>query len=190
VRVDAAASDITGLLERWSRGDAEAGERLYGAVYDELRRLARAHLSRERDGHTLSTKDLVHEVYLRLAGGPALSLENRRHFFGVASRSMRQVLINYAKSRSRQKRGDGNIRTPLDAALLISDEKAEELVQLDEALDRLQSFNNRQSQVVELRYFGGFSLEETAEALGLSPATVKRDWTLARAWLHRELAQA
>ena len=188
--MDTAASNITALLERWSQGDSGAGEQLYVVVYDELRRLARAHLSRERDGHTLSTTALVHEVYLRLAGGPDLSLQNRRHFFGVASRSMRQILINYAKSRSRHKRGGGQAPSSQELAHLVPDEKTEELLLLDRALDKLQSLNGRQSQVVEFRYFGGFSLEETAEALALSPATVKRDWTLARAWLYREMAQA
>lgn len=179
--------EITRLLRELKEGNQAAVERLFPVVYDELRRMAHGQLAREREGHTLNTTALVHEAYLRLADSNGRDVESRRHFFGIAARSMRQILVDYAKYRKRQRRGGGQIRLPLDEAVMTPDLQADNLVALDEALHRLAKFNQRQSQVVEFRYFGGFSLEETAENLQISVATVKRDWTFARAWLHSQL---
>lgn len=168
--------------------NSESVNKVLPLVYDELRSLAHRELRRERDGHTLNTTALVHEAYIKLIKHPPDgSWDGRRHFFGIAARAMRQILVNYAKKRSRQKRGGNSKPLPFEEGIYLSDEKAEELVALDEALERLDKMNKRQVQVVECRYFGGYNIEETAEILGISPATVKRDWTFARAWLHSQL---
>ena len=182
-----AAPEVTQLLHQWQDGDDEALERLLPLVYEELRRRAHHHMQRERDGHTLSTTALVHEAFLNLAGEASGPWENRVHFFAIASRVMRRVLIWYARKRNAAKRGGGLPDLTLDEAVLLSDARLDELLALDDALARLDALDPRLCRVVECRYFGGLSVEETATALDISPATVKRDWQTARAWLRREL---
>lgn len=182
--------DITGLLRNLSRGDQAAMDRLFPLVYGELRRVAHSQLSRERDDHTLDSVALVNEAYLRLVDSP-VACQNRSHFFAIAARAMRTILIDYARSRLAAKRGSGARALPLEeATAVLSDDKAEHLVALDEALHRLEAVNREASQTVECRYFAGLSLEEAAEALQLSVATVRRRWSFAKAWLRRELGEA
>ena len=158
-------------------------------LYDELRRLAHAHLRRERPGHTLGTTGLVHEVYVRLAGQAGLPADDRTRFFAIASATMRRVLVDYARERGRIKRGGGAVAVPLDEVEpFLSQEEAEELIALDDALDRLATLNPRAASVVQHRFFAGFSLEETASLLGVSLKTVQRDWLVASAWLRKEVA--
>lgn len=179
--------EVTQLLLAWSEGDKAALGQLMPLVYGELRRLAQQHLRRERAGQTLQTTALIHEAYLRLTDASRVRLENRRHFFGAASRLMRQVLTDLARERSRRKRGGAAVQVSLDEAMVISRQRDEGLLALDEALTALAEFDERKCQVVELRFFGGLSVEETAEALGISVGTVHRDWRLARSWLARRL---
>jgi RNA polymerase sigma factor (TIGR02999 family) len=182
--------DITGLLQNLSQGDGQAFDRLFPMVYGELRRVAHAQLGREREGHTLDSVALVNEAYLRLVHAP-VACQNRSHFFAVAARAMRSILIDYARARLAAKRGSGARVLPLDEATAIfSDDRAEHLVALDEALHRLEAVNREASQTVECRYFAGLTLEEAAEALQLSVATVRRRWDFAKAWLRRELEEA
>ncbi len=164
-------------------------EQMFLLVYNELHQLAARKLRSERDGHTLSTTALVHEAWLELNKLNRIRFQNRGHFLAVAAQAMRRILIDYAVARRREKRGGGQVLVSLDEgdALAIAQERADELVELDEALARLQAINERQARVVECRFYGGMSVEETAEALDLSPATVKREWAIARAWLNREL---
>jgi len=164
-------------------------EELFPLVYNELRRIAARKLRSERDGHTLSTTALVHEAWLELSKLNRIEWQNRAHFLAVAAQAMRRILIDYAAARRRQKRGGGQPIESLDQhdAMAIAHERGDELVALDGALDRLAAMNARQAKVVECRFYGGMSVEETAEALGVSPATVKREWAVARAWLNREL---
>lgn len=164
-------------------------EEMFLLVYKELHQLAARKLRSERDGHTLSTTALVHEAWLELNKLNRIQWQNRAHFLAVAAQAMRRILIDYAVARRRQKRGGGQVLLSLDDAdaLAIARERADELVELDEALERLQAISERQARVVECRFYGGMSVEETAEALNVSPATVKREWTIARAWLNREL---
>jgi RNA polymerase sigma factor (TIGR02999 family) len=164
-------------------------EAMFLLVYKELHQLAARKLRSERDGHTLSTTALVHEAWLELNKLNRIQWQNRAHFLAVAAQAMRRILIDYAVARRRQKRGGGQVLLSLDDAdaLAIARERADELVELDEALARLQAISERQARVVECRFYGGMSVEETAEALNVSPATVKREWTIARAWLNREL---
>lgn len=178
---------VTELLAAWRGGDREALERLMPMVYAELRRLARQRLARERKDHTLATGALVHEAYLRLAGQGRARFRDRAHFFAVASSMMRRVLVDYARTRGYQKRGGGAVHVPLDDARAVSAERAFEVVALDDALTALAELDERRSRIVELRVFGGLSVEETAETLQVSPGTVRRDWTLAKAWLRRRL---
>ncbi len=179
---------VTTLLTRMRRGDREAAEQLVPLVMDELRHLARYYLSNERTGHTLQPTALVHEAYLKLAGYENLNWESRSHFIGVAAGLMRQILIDSARRHRAAKRGHQFEQVSLDAHRdFLQVEQLEELLALDEALHRLEKMNSRQCRVVEMRYFGGLSVEETAEALGVSPITVKRDWATARAWLRAEL---
>jgi RNA polymerase sigma factor (TIGR02999 family) len=178
---------VTSLLRAWSRGDEVAREQLVPLVYAELRRRAAGYLRRERQGHTLDPTALVHEVYLRLVDQRAVEWQNRAHFFGIASQMMRRILVDHARSQKAQKRGGDGVRVELDEAVAGGAARDLDLEALDAALDELEQLDGRQSRIVELRYFGGLSIEETAEVLKLSPATVKRDWTLARAWLHRRL---
>ncbi len=182
---------ITESLARLRAGDAGALDQLLPLVYDELRSLARAQLRREDIGHTLGTTALVHEAYMRLAEREKLSPEDRRHFFAIAAQTMRRVLIDHARARKRKKRGAGRVAVPIEEMMdLLSDEAADELVALDEALDRLANANPRAARVVEHRFFVGLTLDETAESLGLSTKTVQRDWLLARAWLRKEIDRA
>lgn len=182
--------EITGLLQHLSRGDRTAFDRLFPLVYGELRRVAHWQLSRERTDHTLDSVALVNEAYLRLVNSP-VDCDNRSHFFAVAARAMRTILIDYARARLAEKRGSGATVLPLDqATAVLTDDKAEHLVALDDALHRLEAVNREASQTVECRYFAGLSLEEAAQALDLSVATVRRRWDFAKAWLRRELDEA
>jgi RNA polymerase sigma factor (TIGR02999 family) len=183
------SGEVTGWLARWREGDREALDRLLPLVYDELRRVAHLALRRERPGHTLATNDLVHEAYLKLLKERALSAADRGEFLAVASRTMRRLLVDSARARRRRKRGGGEAPLPLDELEIpLSDAQADELLIVDEALDRLAGANPRASEIVLLRWFGGLTLEETAQALALSTKTVQRDWLTARAWLRKELA--
>jgi len=178
---------VTQGLARMTGGQQTAFDELFPLVYAELRRIAAREMRREKPGRTLQTTALVHEAYLRLLKDASLSFENRAHFLGIAARAMREILIEHARSRSARKRGGQAVRLTLDEALAASPSPSVDVLALDEALERLARLDDRHARVVELRYFGGLSVEETAVALGLSPATVKRAWTLARAWLFREL---
>jgi RNA polymerase sigma factor (TIGR02999 family) len=178
---------VTSLLRSLRQGDPHALDRLLPLVYDELRALARSHLRRERAHHTLGATALVHEAYIRLAAREQLTAEDRAHFFAIAAQAMRRVLIDHARARKRKKRGSGQEAEPLEPDLLLTDQVADELVLLDAALDKLAQANERAARVVEQRFFAGLTLDETARALGVSLKTVQRDWTLARAWLRREI---
>lgn len=180
--------EITQLLAAARDGDPRAMDRLIPLVYGELRAVARRHLARERPGHTLDTGALVHEAYLKLIGLDRIQWRDRVHFFALSARLMRQILINHAERRNAQKRGGGFDVASLDEVGVATDNGMQHLVALDEALRQLEQLNERQCRVVECRFFGNMSVDDTATALGVSPATVKRDWTLARAWLNRELA--
>ncbi len=180
--------DVTGLLLSWSDGDREAPAKLMPLVYDELRRLARDHLRRERPDHTLQPTALVNEVYMRLVDQRQVSWQTRAQFFGLAAQLMRHVLVDHARTRAAAKRGGLAHKLSLDEACMAPEEVAAELVALDEALVRLAAVDERKSRVVEMRFFGGLSVEETAEALGVSDKTVMRDWRVAKMWLHRELS--
>lgn len=182
-------SDITQLLEELSRGDRQALDRLIPTVYEELRRIAHGQLGHERPGHTLNTTALVNETYLRLVNVDRVRWNGRAHFLAVAARVMRRVLIDYARARGRDKRGGDVVRVSLRDAVEVPADRGEDMADLDEALSRLEATNERQCRVVECRCFAGMSVEETAEALGTSPATVKRDWAFSRAWLNRELGR-
>ena len=177
---------ISQLLADWANRDAAAREQLVPIVYEELRRLAHHYMRGERTGHTLQTTALVNEVYLRLAGIDGLQWRDRAHFFAMAATLMRRVLVDYARQRGREKRGAGVSVTSLDDHA-VAPQPAVDIIALDEALERLGAVDPQQGRVVELRFFGGLSVEETAEALGISPATVKRDWATAKLWLYNEL---
>src|SRR5688572_3109341 len=180
-------TDITKALAQLANGGREGLDHLLPVVYDELYRLARRQLRDERADHTLGATALVHEAYLKLSGLDRMHWQNRAHFMAVAAQAMRRVLVNHATARTAQKRGGKRERVALDDVILVTAERAEELIALDAALTRLAERDPRQARVIECRFFAGMSIEETAEALDISPVTVKRDWTLARAWLHREL---
>jgi RNA polymerase sigma-70 factor, ECF subfamily len=180
--------EITQLLLAWSNGDREALDRLFPLVYAELRRLAKSYMRKERVGHTLQTTALIHEAYLRLIDAGQVEWQNRAHFFGVAARAMRQILVEMARERGCQKRGGGARHVSLDEAMTISAGLDDDLVALDEALGALAQFDARKAQIVEMRFFGGLTEEEIAAALGVSPETVRRDWRLARSWLRRKLS--
>ncbi|QOY87008.1 ECF-type sigma factor [Paludibaculum fermentans] len=179
--------DVTQLLALHTAGDKSALDRLLPLVYEELRRLARAYLSRERDGHTLQPTALVHEAYMRLIGQQTVDWSNRAQFLGVAASMMRRVLVNYAEARNAARRDSSGV-LPDPGAAAVSDRQMVDILTLDQALSRLKDVDPRQMQIVELRYFAGLSIEETAEALNLSVATVKREWAVARLWVRRELA--
>ena len=179
---------ITQALVELARGDTGAQDRLFPLVYEALRDLARRELRRERPDHTLSATALVHEAYLKLVQLDRIDWKGRAHFFGVCAPVMRQVLISHARARNAAKRGSGAARVPLTDAMAFAEERPGELLALDEALGRLEALSPRQARVVEARFFAGMTVEETAATLDLSPATVKREWTAARAWLNRELA--
>lgn len=188
-QVPATDSDVTRLLQGWRAGDRQARDRLMERVYGELHRLARGHLSRERPGHTLQATALVHEAYFRLVDQKRVEWQNRAHFFAIAATCMRRVLVSYARQRRAAKRGGDALTLTLDEGLAPAGQRDLDLLALDDALSALAEIDPRQSRIVELRYFAGLTIEETAEALGISPATVKLDWKLARAWLHRELSE-
>ncbi len=179
--------DVTQLLREWSQGDSAALDALIPLVYAELRRVARHYLQRERSDHTLSSTALVHEAYLRLVKQTDVSWQNRAHFFGIASQMMRRILVDHARRHAYAKRGGGTITLALDDALAVAEKREIDLVALDDALAGLAKLDQRQSRLVELRFFGGLSIEETSEVLGVSAPTVKRDWASARAWLFREM---
>jgi len=176
--------EVTGLLLDWSNGDRNAYDRLVPLVYDELHRLAHRHMKRERQGHTLQTSALVDEAYLRLVDQRNVRWQNRTHFFAIAAELMRRILVDYARKQGRAKRGGGTQAVPLDEAGLMSPERSPDLVALDEALNELAKFDPRKARVVELRFFGGLDVNETAAALDVHPNTVIKDWSLAKAWLH------
>jgi len=179
--------DITGLLIDWNNGDQAALNRLMPLVYDELRRLASHYVRHERPGHTLQTTALVHEAYLKLVDQKNVKWETRVQFFAAVSQVMRHVLVDYARGRRALKRGRDYLKLSLDDAAMSFEENDSDLLSVDEALNNLASIDAQQSRVVELRVFGGLTVEETAEALGVSPRTVKREWSMAKAWLHRQL---
>ena len=181
------AHDVTALLLELSGGRREALDELLPLVYEELRRLAHRHRGGERAGHTLNTTALVHEAYLKLVDVQKVEWQDRGHFLAMASRAMRRILVDYARARSRAKRGGEAERVPLDQAITITDVQSDDLLALDGALSGLEALNERQCRGVEYRFFGGMTLEEVADVLGVSHGTAKRDWTLARAWLNREL---
>ena len=179
---------VTRLLVDWRNGDQGALEQLIPLVHEELRRVARRHMAHERAGHTLQATALVNEAYVRLIDIRQVNWQDRTHFFAMSSRLMRRILVDFARSKGSQKRGAGAHKVSLDEALIVSPEPGADLVALDDALDALAVFDARKAQVVEMRFFGGLSVEETAEALKVSVDTVMRDWKLAKAWLLRELA--
>jgi len=185
---DPSPGQATQLLIDLSGGDTAALEKLTPLIYDELHRLAHRFLRRERGGHTLQTTALVNEAYLRLVDQRNLRWQNRAHFFGIAAQLMRRILIDYARRRQYAKRGGGAPHVSLDEAAVLSEERATDLIALDEALEGLASIDPQQSRVVELRFFGGLTIEETAEVLKLSHDMVKREWSTAKAWLYREMS--
>lgn len=187
--MSSAPPTISQLLVEWSEGDRAALDRLMPLVYDELRRLARSYLRRERPDHTLQATALVHEAYLRLIDQHSVSWQNRAHFFGIASQMMRRILVNHALAKATAKRGGPTEKLSLDRALGFARERHIDLIALDDALKELEMVDTRQSRIVELRFFGGLSIEETAEVLKLSSATVKREWSTARLWLRRQIAK-
>jgi RNA polymerase sigma factor (TIGR02999 family) len=178
---------VTQLLAEWNRGNNAALAELTPLVYEELRRLAHHFMERQRRDHTLQTTALVNEAYLRLADQTNPNWQSRAHFFAVAARAMRQILVNYAKSNRAQKRGGGGARIELDEAAILSPEQSKEIVDLHEALERLATLNSRKAQVIELKFFGGLNYDEIAEVLKIARMTVRRDWEFAKAWLHNEL---
>jgi RNA polymerase sigma factor (TIGR02999 family) len=176
------------LLNAWSDGDQAARDRLVPLVYDELHRLAHQHMKRESPGHTLQTSALVNEAFVRLVDQRNVHWQSRAHFLGVAAQLMRRILVDHARSRQTAKRGGGIAAVSFDDGLYVSNVRSAEVVAIHEALEQLAKFDPRKGQIVELRFFGGLSIEETAEVLGVSQGTVMRDWTLAKAWLHREIS--
>jgi len=187
--MSSSSQEITELLVAWGAGDRAALDKLTPLVYDELHRLAHQYMRRERPGHTLQTSALLNEAFVRLVDQRDVQWRNRAHFFGIAAQMMRRILVDYARSRHYAKRGGGGQRVSLDEAALVSKSRAAEVIELDDALTALADVDQRKSQIVELRFFGGLSIEEAAEVLGVSPGTVMRDWTLAKAWLHRRISK-
>ena len=179
--------NVTQLLVAWGNGDEAARDQLMPLVYDELHRLAHQYMNRERPGHTLQTSALVNEAFLRLIDQREVHWQNRSQFFGIAAQMMRRILVDYARNRHYAKRGGNAQQVSLDENLIVSDERSAEIVALDDALKSLEIIDQRKSQIVELRFFAGMSIDETAEALRVSPGTVMRDWTLAKAWLRKEM---
>ena len=182
--------DVTGLLLAWGEGDRTALDRLIPLVHDELHRMAHRYMSGEREGHTLQTTALINEAYLRLVDSGRMHWQNRAHFFAVSAEVMRRILVDFARSRNYQKRGGNAVHLPLDQAPEVSQECEADLVALDEALIALAAIDQRKSKIVELRFFGGLSVKETAEVLKVSPDTVMREWKLAKVWLLRELSKS
>jgi RNA polymerase sigma factor (TIGR02999 family) len=184
-----ATPNVTGMLRDWRNGDQEALDKLIPVVYDELRRQAARYLRGERPGHTLQTTALIHEAYLRLINQHNVEWKDRAHFYAIAARLMRQILVDHARKRQAAKRGGSDIKVPLEEEMVISPERNVDLVALDEALTRLAGIDPQQSRIVEMRYFSGLSTEETAEVMGVSSRTVKRDWNVAKAWLRQEISK-
>jgi RNA polymerase sigma factor (TIGR02999 family) len=182
-------NEVTLLLSALTRGDDGAASKLIPVVYDELRRLAASYMRRERPDHTLQATALVHEAFLKLVEQRAVNWQSRAHFFGVAAQLMRRILIDHARGHLRQKRGGEHKKVSLDEAFIFSEQQSAELLAVDESLTRLSKLDARQGRVVELRFFGGLSVEEAAEVLGISPKTVKRDWSIAKAWLYADLKE-
>ncbi len=178
---------VTQLLSNWSRGDPNAREELMPLVYNELRRLANSYLRRERSDHTLQPTALVHEAYLRLVDQSDVHWDNKGHFFAITAQVMRRILVDHARGHQAEKRGGGGVRIPIEDVLAMSNDRPDKFLALDESLRRLAEVDSRQEQIVELRVFAGMSVEEIAELLKISPATVKRDWTMAKAWLSLEI---
>ena len=181
---------VTQLLVAWGNGDETARDELMPLVYRELHRLAHYYMKRENPGHTLQTSALVNEAFVKLVDQRDVQWQNRAHFFGVAAQLMRRILVDYARSRNYLKRGGGVLQVSLDETLIVSEERAAEVLALDDVLKGLAEFDIRKSNIVELRFFGGLSIDETAEVLGVSPGTVMRDWTLAKAWLKKQMLSA
>ena len=179
---------VTDLLDAWSHGDKEALDKLMPLVYDELRRLARQHMRRERAGHTLQTTALVNEAYMRLVDQRRAQWQNRAQFFGIAARLMRRILVDHARSRHRQKREGDAHKISLDEAATVSQAQSTDLLALHEALKKLETLNERMGRIVELRFFAGLSIEETAEVMKVSPGTVMKDWTFAKAFMHEAIS--
>jgi RNA polymerase sigma factor (TIGR02999 family) len=187
---DNSSPDITEMLRDWSDGKRDALDNLMPLVYGELRRQAARYLRRERPDHTLQTTALIHEAYIKLIDQKDVQWQNRAHFFAIAAQAMRRILVDYARTKHREKRGGDAAKLSLEEATMIAvEEKSVDLMALDEALTRLAEIDERKSRIVELRYFSGLSVRETAEVLGVSPKTIESDWTMAKAWLHRELIQ-
>ena len=184
---DQASGDVTILLSELVRGDEAAASKLFPLLYDELRRLAGNYMRRERGDHTLQPTALVHEAYIKLVQQRSIDWQGRAHFFGIAARVMRTILVDHARGHLRDKRGGGQRLVSIDEVLVFAPEQSLELVKLDEAVERLTKIDPRQGKIVELRFFGGLTVEQTADVLGVSPKTVKRDWSMAKAWLHGEL---
>jgi len=182
--------EVTQLLIQWSNGDKAALDKLMPLIYSELRQLARHYMSRERPGHTLQTTALVNEAYMRLVNRKGVHWQNRAHFFAIAAQLMRSILVDHARSHAYAKRGGGAHKIALDDAMAVSQQRAADVVALDDALKRLAEIDPQQSRIVELKFFGGLTIEETAEVLGLSPATIKREWSTAKAWLYHELSKS
>lgn len=180
--------NVTELLIDWGKGDKEALDQLVPLVYDELRRQAGRYLRHERAGHTLQTTALIHEAYMRLVDQRNVHWQNRAHFFGIAAQLMRRILVDHARHKKRAKRGGSDVRVSLAEATVTTTGQDLDVIALDAALDQLANIDEQQSKVVELRFFSGLTVDETAEVLGISPATVKRDWSMAKAWLHREIS--
>src|SRR5215468_1939907 len=185
--MDPSLPEVTQLLVAWGNGDQVARDQLMSVVYQELHRLAHQYMKRESPGHTLQTSALVNEAFVRLIDQKDVRWQNRAHFFGIAAQMMRRILVDYARKRNYAKRGGSAKQISLDEGLTVSVERSAEVVHVHEALEQLAKFDPRKSQIVELRFFGGLSIEETAGVLGGSPGTVMRDWTLAKAWLRREI---
>jgi RNA polymerase sigma-70 factor (ECF subfamily) len=187
--VDDSSHQITLLLVDWSKGDKYALEQLMPLVYDELRRMARNYMRKQPSGHTFQTTELIHEAYLKIAGGEEKQWQNRAHFFGVASKAMRHILVDYARSKSRIKRGGWQDRITMVEEATVKSGRSEEIIALDEALDELAALDERKVRVVEMKFFGGLKTDEIAGVLRISPETVKRDWSFAQTWLLRALGR-
>jgi len=184
-----ATQNVTAMLRDWTNGNQEALDKLIPVVYDELRRQAARYLRGERPGHTLQTTALIHEAYLRLINQHNIEWKDRAHFYAIAARLMRQILVDHARKRQAAKRGGSDIKVRLEEEMVMSPERNVDLVALDEALTRLAGIDPQQSRIVEMRYFSGLSTEETAEVMGVSSRTVKRDWNVAKAWLRQEISK-
>ncbi len=181
--------EITQLLFNWSQGDKAALDQLVPLVYPELRRLAKRHMAREDPAHTLQTSALINEAYLKLVDQKSVEWQSRAHFFAVAAQVMRHILVDHARTRNYAKRGGGALKLPLDEAAALTEQRAAQLIALDDALSDLSALDGRKSQIIELRFFGGLSLEETAEVMKISPSTVQREWRAAKAWLHHAMSK-